>query len=275
MARFSTDPDGFDTDVADFIAGRRARSDEVSWITPTGVEPSIEVLTDLLDEYAGGASPVRIADVGCGGGFLTAEVAETHPDATVLGIDLAPEAYRTAQQRFAGRDDVIVVGGNACEVLPEVDPFDFVYAINVVNDTASPVRTIRTLARSLTEDGTLAMTLPGQRAIELFPEFAHHDDDVDLPYMAMEEIVVDGKTTSWKQYAFPDARVEEMARDCGLRIVERDELAADATGLLYPMELLEDDERIEWARSLVQEQEDRPEAGPTVPLYVLRRTESA
>jgi len=218
-----------------------------------------------------GDSTGRIADIGCGSGVLTVEIAETYPKASVIGIDYAPDAFRVARQRLAPYENTTIIGGDARNILDEVRPFAFIFAINMVQDTSEPVRTINALANNLTDDGTLAMTVPNKQAIEIFSEFSHYDEELDLPYMKMDDIRVGGEGATWKQYVFPEERVQEIVDQCGLELVETGELAADATGLLYPMKLLNDDERLAWAESLVKQQEEDPKAGPTVPLYILSR----
>jgi len=263
------------TEVADFIASQRLDTDSVSWISPTGVGESREELLQIPAETAvlTDQSACRIGDIGCGAGVLTAALAERYQSSKVLGIEFAAGAYDVAQGRFVDSENVVVVGGDAERVLPELRPLDVIYAINMVQDTADPLRMIRALAEALSEDGILILTVPDETATELFPEFAGWDEKRELPYMEMTDITVDGEQTSWHQYAFPEDRLKTVFEQCGLSVVRQDTLSADAAGLLYPMELLDDDERREWAESVVEEQRANPQAGPEIPLYVLE-TES-
>jgi SAM-dependent methyltransferase len=268
----TTGEHALDTDVADFIAKNRLHEDDISWVSPTGIAASANVLTSLPQEHLdiGDSSSGRIADVGCGAGLLTNALTDSYPESTIIGIEYAPSAYRIAQRRFGSRDHTTVIGGDATEVLPEINSFDFVYAINMLQDTKDPVRMLRSLSGSLHTDGVLAVTIPNEEATDIFPEFTHHDDALQLPYMEMEDINIEGKTTTWKQYAFPDERFREIAQDCGLQIVNHEELPADATGLLYPMDVIDDEERKLWADSLVQKQKEDPQKGPSVQLYLMR-----
>lgn len=259
------------TTVADFIASQRITTDSVSWITPTGVSVSRQELLGIPAEMGMSVdeSSCRIADIGCGAGVFTAALADRYQSATVLAVELAAGAYEVARSRFVDSETVVVVGGDATRVLPELRQLDVIYAINTVQDTANPRRTIGALSNALSDDGILILTAPDETATELFPEFAGWDDELELPYMEMTDITVDGEQTRWHQYAFPADRLKTMFEECGLSVVRQDRLPADATGLLYPMELLGDDERRAWAQSVVEKQQTNPEAGPDVPLYVL------
>jgi SAM-dependent methyltransferase len=235
------------------------------------VSASREALLDIPAEMAGMAdrSSCRIGDIGCGSGVLTEALADRYESANVLGVEFAPGAYDVAQRRFVDSENVVIFGGDAQRVLPELRPLDIIYAINMVQDTAAPLRMIRTLSKALSEDGILILTVPDETATDMFPELAGWDEDRELPYMEMTDITVDGEQTSWSQYAFPEDRLKTVFDDCGLSIRRHGRLAADATGLLYPMELLDDDERREWAQSVVEEQRTNPSAGPEISLYVL------
>jgi len=55
------------------------------------------------DSRATGAAPARIAELGCGTGFLSAELLARWPDAELLATDLAPAMVEHCRARFADR----------------------------------------------------------------------------------------------------------------------------------------------------------------------------
>lgn len=59
----------------------------------------VAALTDRCLQAQG--APVRVVDVGCGTGDLVVKIAERHPSARVLGIDIARANVREAERRIA------------------------------------------------------------------------------------------------------------------------------------------------------------------------------
>ena len=59
-------------------------------------------LTDRLVEAAGRTGFSRALDTGCGAGEVTLRLAEAHPAAQVIGIDISEELVGVAQERCAG-----------------------------------------------------------------------------------------------------------------------------------------------------------------------------
>ncbi|PSP77768.1 hypothetical protein BRC81_09790 [Halobacteriales archaeon QS_1_68_20] len=195
-----------DEPLANHVASGRASDDDVTWITPTGVDRSRERLVSIPEAYHDTAdeAALRIADVGCGIGVLLDDLADAYPQADLLGVELATEAAAEATERFDGRDHVTVLEGDATELLPEQAPFDVVYAINVIQDTPDPFETLGVLSDALADDGLLVLTVPGQSGTELFPDAISRDPALDLPYLEMQDVTVGGRTFDWMQYVRPE-----------------------------------------------------------------------
>jgi release factor glutamine methyltransferase len=75
-------------------------------LSPETLEPrsDTETLVDLVLAHAGrshGASPCRILDLGTGTGAIALALLSHLPEATALGVDLAPGAVRTARLNAA------------------------------------------------------------------------------------------------------------------------------------------------------------------------------
>lgn len=92
--------------------------------------PSAHHATDVVAAFlAETGAPDAFADVGCGPGVVAFDVAERHPDATVVGYDAADPvlAENRRRAREEGPEDV----GFERAVLPEFDPgreFDVVFS---------------------------------------------------------------------------------------------------------------------------------------------------
>lgn len=105
---------------------------------------------------AASAGPLRVLDVGCGEGQLTAAIADAGYE--VLGVDVAEEPLRRARSRYAG----IVVrrvepGGDW--PLPDAD-FDVVWAGETIEHVADTARWLSELRRVLRSGGSLILSTP-------------------------------------------------------------------------------------------------------------------
>ena len=97
------------------------------------------------------ATPVRIAEVGCGEGLAAITIARAYPNAEVDGYDLDDASIAAAQQAAA---DAGVADRARFELRDAADPtidgdYDLVMAIEMLHDVPDPVgilRTMRTLA---------------------------------------------------------------------------------------------------------------------------------
>ena len=61
-------------------------------------------LNSWLAAYLKAAPASRILDVGCGTGLLTAAIAETYPEANVVGIDASRSMIRVADKKRRGQN---------------------------------------------------------------------------------------------------------------------------------------------------------------------------
>jgi 2-polyprenyl-6-hydroxyphenyl methylase / 3-demethylubiquinone-9 3-methyltransferase len=102
-----------------------------------------------LDEVFGGR-PCRVLDVGCGGGFLSNDIARRGHEVT--GIDVAADALCVAHAHDAsGR--VRYVEGDALALPFEDGSFDAVCAMDVLEHLESPQRAIAESSRVLAPGG--------------------------------------------------------------------------------------------------------------------------
>src|SRR4051794_6888961 len=121
----------------------------------------LEILANLFApwtrsilELAPARTPARIADLGCGPGQTTALLAETFPDASVVGFEASTGFVEAARRRaaphttFERRDVTRPIPGG---------PYDLVYARFVLAHLASPVDAIATWCDALMPGGALVL----------------------------------------------------------------------------------------------------------------------
>lgn len=113
----------------------------------TSSSPSAQLIREpLLEFLAETGDPEAVADVGCGTGTIAEAVAETYPDATVVGYDVAEAVL--SENRERARDQGFDHLTYEHAVLPRFDPdrqFDVVacfYTLCYVADVASALRSL-------------------------------------------------------------------------------------------------------------------------------------
>lgn len=122
-----------------------------------GASPSAHHVVDVLPEFFAETSvPDSFADVGCGLGRVTFDVAERYPETTVVGYDAAEPALRDNRQqaRERGLDDVRFER----TVLPEFDPdrrFDVVFSYFTLCYVADVERALRNMYAAVEPGGYL------------------------------------------------------------------------------------------------------------------------
>lgn len=268
--------------ILDFM-NSKAEEDNLSWISPVNIKHSRQILVELPQENIGFWSQnkkefenisgrrLRIADIGCGRGHLTKELAEKYKEADVFGIDISAEAVKSAIIKLDSYSNGFAIGGDANKVLPELEEFDFIYAVNVIQDSKNPIQLLNKLEKNVRNGGYIAITVPGRAALEMFPNHRDFDDEKNLPFMIMEDINAEGEEVIWKQYAIPEEKIKQKIRNTNLEIVNEEMLPADASGLPKLMSLLEKEERIDQAKKIADKQSENPKKGPKVNFYLLKK----
>ncbi|MET9746054.1 class I SAM-dependent methyltransferase [Streptomyces ardesiacus] len=125
---------------------------------------------------------MRILDVGCGPGTITADLAERVPDGHVTGVDRAPEIVAAARAAAAARGldntDFAVADVHALDY-PD-DTFCVVHAHQVLQHVGDPVRALREMKRVARPNGIVAVRDSDYGAMTWFPASAGMDDWLDL-----------------------------------------------------------------------------------------------
>ncbi|MGW1541575.1 methyltransferase domain-containing protein [Streptomyces sp. NPDC002309] len=125
---------------------------------------------------------MRILDVGCGPGTITADLAALVPDGHVTGVDRAPEILERARATAAGRGladvDFAVADVHALD-FPD-DSFCVVHAHQVLQHVGDPVQALREMARVTRPGGLVAARDGDYAAMTWYPVSSGMDDWLDL-----------------------------------------------------------------------------------------------
>jgi 2-polyprenyl-3-methyl-5-hydroxy-6-metoxy-1,4-benzoquinol methylase len=98
---------------------------------------------------------LRVADVGCGGGWSTVAMARAFPRAEVIGFDADQASIADARRnaadagvaaRFETRDASAIAGAG---------PFDLVLVLEALHDMARPVEALRAMRSALVRGGSI------------------------------------------------------------------------------------------------------------------------
>jgi SAM-dependent methyltransferase len=138
---------------------------EYSLATGTAATSRLEILhqvygpgtRDLL-KRAGIAPGMQVADVGCGVGTVTIDLATlVGPEGRVVGVDLSPDQLAQARDRLAAahRDQVSLVVASADETKLSDASFDLVYCRFLLLHLVEPREALREMHRLLRPGGIL------------------------------------------------------------------------------------------------------------------------
>ncbi|MFF3818498.1 class I SAM-dependent methyltransferase [Streptomyces bluensis] len=125
---------------------------------------------------------MKILDIGCGPGTITADLAGLVPDGHVTGVDRAPDildrARATAAERGLTNIDFAVADVHALDY-PD-DAFCVVHAHQVLQHVGDPVRALREMVRVTRPGGYVAVRDADYAAMSWFPLSPGLDDWLDL-----------------------------------------------------------------------------------------------
>ncbi|GGS95261.1 hypothetical protein GCM10010259_23590 [Streptomyces daghestanicus] len=125
---------------------------------------------------------MRVLDVGCGPGTITADLAALVPDGRVTGVDRAPEILDTARATAAGRGlanvDFAVADVHALD-FPD-DTFCVVHAHQVLQHVGDPVAALREMKRVTRPAGFVAVRDADYGAMTWYPASAGLDAWLEL-----------------------------------------------------------------------------------------------
>lgn len=118
-----------------------------------------------------------VLDVGCGDGFLLAQVAEAAPSASLFGIDVEAEAIDIARDLFgAAGIEAQVQQGSAYELPYDDASFDVAVMTEVIEHFDTPGEALAETARVLRPGGHLFVTTPHRQPdFDWDPEYHAHE----------------------------------------------------------------------------------------------------
>ncbi|MGW1159474.1 class I SAM-dependent methyltransferase [Streptomyces sp. NPDC002519] len=125
---------------------------------------------------------MRILDIGCGPGTITADLAELVPDGHVTGVDRAPEILEQARDTAAARGltniDFAVADVHAL-TYPD-DTFCVVHAHQVLQHVGDPVQALREMHRVTRPGGFIAVRDADYAAMAWYPASEGLEDWLEL-----------------------------------------------------------------------------------------------
>jgi SAM-dependent methyltransferase len=150
---------------------------------------------------------MRILDVGCGPGTITAGLADRVPRGHVTGIDTAPEIVAEARELIKGRGNLQFTAGDVYALGHPSASFDVVHAHQVLQHLRDPVAALREMRRVCRPGGLIAVRDGDYGAMTWYPDLPVLDD-----WLALYHRVARGNGGE------PDAgrRLHVWARQAGL-----------------------------------------------------------
>ncbi|MEM8922065.1 MAG: methyltransferase domain-containing protein [Actinomycetota bacterium] len=120
---------------------------------------------------------LRVLDVGCGPGTITADLAARCAPGELVAVDRAPEILAEAKAACAARgvDNVTVAVGDVYALDHPDDSFDVVHAHQVLQHLSDPVAALREMRRVCRPDGVVAVRDADYHAMTWYPP----DPDLD------------------------------------------------------------------------------------------------
>ncbi|MEU6534678.1 methyltransferase domain-containing protein [Streptomyces sp. NPDC047000] len=125
---------------------------------------------------------MKILDIGCGPGTITADLAALVPEGRVTGVDRAPgvleKARAVAAERGLENVDLAVADVHALD-FPD-DTFCVVHAHQVLQHVGDPVQALREMLRVTRPGGFVAVRDSDYAAMTWYPEVPGMDEWLDL-----------------------------------------------------------------------------------------------
>ncbi|MGH9718246.1 MAG: class I SAM-dependent methyltransferase [Candidatus Acidiferrales bacterium] len=114
----------------------------------------------------------RLLSVGCGPGVFLRELAESHPEIEIVGLDKSPDRVQQAERRFRGLPNARAFVGDAMEIPFESNRFDLVFCRFLLEYLPDKQLAVREMARVCSEGGKLLLQDLDGQLLWHFPEDA-------------------------------------------------------------------------------------------------------
>jgi 2-polyprenyl-6-hydroxyphenyl methylase/3-demethylubiquinone-9 3-methyltransferase len=146
-------------------------ADSAVWWNLAGPLGGLHALNAVRTEYfkdkLGRLAGKRVLDVGCGGGILAESLARE--GASVVGVDPSEKSIETARRHAAEQGLQIDYRHGFAENLPADEPFDVVFAVDVLEHVEDLGRALDNCARLLKPGGVFGF-LTHNQTLEAFTE---------------------------------------------------------------------------------------------------------
>lgn len=127
------------------------------------------ILRDCLLRYA--PSSKNILEIGCGTGFVLANLHQTYPEAQLLGSDIYTEGLTFAQKRVSNAH---LFQMDACHI-PYINEFDLIGCFDVLEHIEDDERAIKQIYQACQPGGITVITVPQHRWLwSSTDDYAHH-----------------------------------------------------------------------------------------------------
>ena len=117
-------------------------------------ECTLQLIKEATD---GGAATLRICDLGCGLGHITAAIQKSYPNAEMSGLDYSVSAIKRAAETHK-EIDFVVADAYEPPYCPEY--FDIVVCNNLWEHVPDPLRLLSAISKILRRDGSLILSTP-------------------------------------------------------------------------------------------------------------------
>jgi 2-polyprenyl-3-methyl-5-hydroxy-6-metoxy-1,4-benzoquinol methylase len=101
------------------------------------------------------SSPLRVADVGCGGGWSTIAMARAFPQAEVIGFDADEASIADARANAVAQQVNVRFEVSDAVSIADHGPFDLIVVLEALHDMARPVDVLRALRQTLAPEGCI------------------------------------------------------------------------------------------------------------------------
>lgn len=113
---------------------------------------------------------LRVLDLGCGPGTISADIAAQVAPGQVVAIDVDAGVLERARAHAAGAENLWFLQASAYQLGFPDDTFDLTHAHQVLQHLADPVAALRELARVTRPGGTIAVRDADYAALSWYPE---------------------------------------------------------------------------------------------------------
>ncbi|HWG58098.1 MAG TPA: class I SAM-dependent methyltransferase [Candidatus Acidoferrales bacterium] len=111
-----------------------------------------------------------LLSVGCGPGVFLRELAESHPEIEVVGVDASPVRIQQARQRLAGLRNARACVGDALALPFEANRFDLVFCRFLLEYLPDKLFAVREMARVCSDGGKILLQDLDGQLLWHFPE---------------------------------------------------------------------------------------------------------